>query len=70
MLRQLRRRPTPDTRLAEEHDFLIQRGFLEAEAILEVFFGEEKGVGLGGDGEVEGEGDGVGGEFGGLADVD
>ena len=38
-------------------------------AVFELFFGQEQGVGLGFDGEVDGGGDVAGGKLGGFADV-
>lgn len=70
LLRQLRGRTTPHARLAIKHNLLIQRGFLEPEAVFEFLGGEQQRVGLRGDGDVERCGDAVCGELGGFADVD
>jgi hypothetical protein len=46
LLRQRRSRRAPDARFAVENQLFVHRGFAETEAVLELFFGQEHGVGL------------------------
>jgi hypothetical protein len=46
LLRQRRGRRAPDARFAVENQLFVHRGFAETEAVLELFFGQEHGVGL------------------------
>ena len=54
LLRQLRRRCAPHARFAVEHQLLVHRRLAEAEAIFELLFWEEQGIGLGFDRNVDG----------------
>ena len=69
--RQLRRRAAPHARLAVEHDLLIRRRLVEAEAVVKVGGGQGERVGLRGQRDVDGAGYRAGGlQLRGLADVD
>lgn len=67
--RQVRRRRAPHARFAVEHQLLVHRRLAEAEAILELGFVQEHGVGLRLDWDVDRAGDETGLVLGGLADV-
>lgn len=69
LLRQLCGSTTPHAAAAVEHDLLVRRRLLEAEAIFEFLFGQEVGVGIRFDGYVDRGGDVAGLVFVGFADV-
>jgi hypothetical protein len=66
---QVSRSRAPHARFAIEHQLLIHRRLAEAEAILELGFVQEHGVGLGLDWDVDRAGDETSLVLGGLADV-